>query len=996
MAGTGTPDSPTKLAVNSHQLPLEPPRQARLRPQVSARAAGTATRLVKFALVGLACLLIVQLPLLALLTLATVPIIIANGIAFATSALVNYFLSSRWTWKDERRDKAWARRLTTFFLVALISLVINSIAFAFALIELLLPPTLSAVLSVAFSSTITYAFNHFLVFSSQRASTTIRLPSSPEQLARATQGKTVSAFLPAYNEENALPLVVASLHAWLSATSLSKFHITIVNDGSTDGTASVARTLAEQYSNVGTVNHDENSGYGATVRTGLKSAVASGSDYWAFCDADGQFLPEGFADLICALHEEDVDLAVGVRQGRSHSDTPWRYLLGRLWHTTGRIILGTRLAGIDDVDCGQKAGRTASLARIVGQLDGQAAAISPELIARTVQSGQSIVQRPVTHLARLSGQPTGAKLSVAASSALSLLRLSRRMRHERRSTAAVDAPTLDLTPFDQPATRQARALTLSPSRTRPSVRKPLSGSSALVGGAAAVVSICAYFVTERAGAVLAYNDAIAHLQIARRTIAGSEGLSFGQLGNVWPPFTHILTMPLVAFDAPYQSGLAGSIVSMVAFIVLLVATYLTILSLTRDRLAALAGALGLGLNINVLYLQSTPMTELPLFAALMSAIYFTQRFIASGDAAHLSGACLSAICATLIRYEAWVTTLVLIGTLTWAVGRQSATHPLGWPIRRRRAEDMLIVSSLYGGAGVIGWLAWNASLFGSPTAFQSGQYANSSLWVDSGELAIGSLSIATLTYLYAIVHTVGWPLIMFGSAGFAYLAWQWRSGRRSPLTLPILAPLILIPFFISALYFGQRPLHVPEIVQGSADLQYYNIRFGLVVALPAACLAGCLVAGLHLRPILRRLVAAAIILSTAGYSAASLYRHDIASLTDAVSAGRRYVAEVEAGAERFLINNYDGRLMLMESFGNERLLFESSIPVEQVVYEGSNTNDHWLRALADPKAADIAWIVMRSEYDREDAVFDNVSGEALAAYDEVFADANYRIYRLDE
>lgn len=79
------------------------------------------------------------------------------------------------------------------------------------------------------------------------------------------------------------------------------------------------------------------------------------------------------------------------------------------------------------------------------------------------------------------------------------------------------------------------------------------------------VSFVAIYVAYQTDLILAYNDATAHLNTARRVI---DSLTPGivQLGSVWLPLLHILQIPFVTNYFLWQSGLAGSIVSSASFV----------------------------------------------------------------------------------------------------------------------------------------------------------------------------------------------------------------------------------------------------------------------------------------------------------------------------------------------------------------------------------------------------------------------------------------------
>lgn len=123
------------------------------------------------------------------------------------------------------------------------------------------------------------------------------------------------AIIPAKDEQDALPSVLTSLHA--SAPDLD---VVVIDDGSTDDTAAVARAHGATV-----LRLPFNLGIGGALRTGFRFAVARGYDRAVQFDGDGQHDPTQIAALLAAL-DEGADMAIGNRfGGESHT-----YQLGRV------------------------------------------------------------------------------------------------------------------------------------------------------------------------------------------------------------------------------------------------------------------------------------------------------------------------------------------------------------------------------------------------------------------------------------------------------------------------------------------------------------------------------------------------------------------------------------------------------------------------------------------------------------------------------------------
>src|SRR5580765_8480573 len=110
------------------------------------------------------------------------------------------------------------------------------------------------------------------------------------------------------------------------------------------------------------------------------------------------------------------------------------------------------------------------------------------------------------------------------------------------------------------------------------------------------------------GLTLTHYDARAHLVVARR-IFDSITPGWQQVGAVWLPLPHLLNALPVQIDLFYRTGLSAVAISILSLAMASAAIAAIVLSLTESKWAAVASAGVFALNPNVLYLQSTPMTE---------------------------------------------------------------------------------------------------------------------------------------------------------------------------------------------------------------------------------------------------------------------------------------------------------------------------------------------------------------------------------------------------
>ncbi len=357
---------------------------------------------------------------------------------------------------------------------------------------------------------------------------------------------------------------------------------------------------------------------------------------------------------------------------------------------------------------------------------------------------------------------------------------------------------------------------------------------------ACVVGILALWYFFAQNQTLLYKDANAHLLIARRLFDNTTpGLA--QLGGIWLPLPHILMVPLVWNDFLWRTGLAGSLVSLCCYILASVYVFLSARRLTKNNVASFVGTLVFILNPNILYLQSTPLSELVLIATFTAACYYFIVWAQTDALKYLILTACATFLTTLSRYDGWalfVALLVLIAIIGWV------RHH-----KRVRIEANLIIFGSMGGLGIVLWFLWNFVIFGDPLYFQRGPFSAQAQQRD----LINSHLLYTYHdvyqsiryYLIDCIDTVGPILFVIGVV--AVLVFLWRR-RLAPEMFAALSFLVPIPFYILSLYTGQASLYLPTAVPGYATYTLFNARYGEVVVMPAAVFLAFLVDTLMLTP----------------------------------------------------------------------------------------------------------------------------------------------------
>jgi glycosyltransferase involved in cell wall biosynthesis len=200
-------------------------------------------------------------------------------------------------------------------------------------------------------------------------------------------GPPLSIVIPAYDEAERLPGTIRALRERFAG---SPTEVVVVDDGSRDGTAEVARVASTEALPVTVLRLPENRGKGAAVRAGV--AVTTGAVV-LYMDAD---LATDLSAVDEVLHRlDEADIVIGSRAvpgARVHDTTALRTVMGRTFN--GLVRLVARLQ-VRDSQCGFKAyrGDVARLLFALSEVDGFA--FDPEVLLVARVLGFRIVEVPV-------------------------------------------------------------------------------------------------------------------------------------------------------------------------------------------------------------------------------------------------------------------------------------------------------------------------------------------------------------------------------------------------------------------------------------------------------------------------------------------------------------------------------------------------------------------------------------------------------------------------
>ncbi len=345
-----------------------------------------------------------------------------------------------------------------------------------------------------------------------------------------------------------------------------------------------------------------------------------------------------------------------------------------------------------------------------------------------------------------------------------------------------------------------------------------------------------------------YGDAIAHLHIARR-VFDSRTPRFSELGSVWLPLPHILLLPFVQNYSWWASGLAGVVPSALAYI----ASCIGIYRLARNWLRPAAAALALiffALNPNLLYLQTTAMTE-PLFLCeFIWIVVWLVEWRSHLDVGPfpkgcgLQGIAIALIAAIFTRYDGWIIALIAWSGIAITLFRRTAAGD-----RSRLAAPFFWLASIAVAAAPILWFAYNSVCFGDWLFFARGPYSAHAIELHTAATAPGwpphpgwhNPWVALLFYLKVseldAVAAPGWGnlwgniVLILAALGTLYAALTEKLlARRHALAWTLLLWLP-VPFYAWSVAYGSVPIFFPAWW----PYTWYNTRYGLEL-LPALAL----------------------------------------------------------------------------------------------------------------------------------------------------------------
>ncbi len=502
---------------------------------------------------------------------------------------------------------------------------------------------------------------------------------------------------------------------------------------------------------------------------------------------------------------------------------------------------------------------------------------------------------------------------------------------------------------------------------------------------------------------LKYGDSLSRLNISRK-IVDNLTPGFAQLGNIWLPLPQILMLPFVWSERLWHTGLAGYLMSGAAYVGIIVFLYkLSLLLFNSTRAGFIAAIVGL-LNPNLIYFQTTAMSEIIFIFTLVGSAYFIAKWIKTKAIYDLLLGALFVSCTTLIRYEGYFVLLISIALVIYVAylkGKKLAT-----------VEGTAIIFTTLAATGVMAWLLYCGLIFNDPFYWKkiysgensiiSTDIVSKKIRTDQNAVKAQEGDIIKSLYDYGSATAQMNGIILTSatclcSLGFLVYLIRRKAYIHKPELLVIVLLTAPLLFVVMTLYKGNIPLYLPALslkalLNRDTSLQYeYNIRYGLLMFPLVAILFSWLASKSRM---LWWILLSILLLQVFTVFFTPFYTiYSIPAKLASTDPGTNYGKNA---ASDWLKINYDGGLILISALKHDPEMFYLGIDYKNFIHEG--TGHYWLESVKMPQKY-AKWIFMYKQKNTTNSIEDSVTKyiydmpQLYDNFDTVYDDGTYVIFK---
>jgi hypothetical protein len=416
----------------------------------------------------------------------------------------------------------------------------------------------------------------------------------------------------------------------------------------------------------------------------------------------------------------------------------------------------------------------------------------------------------------------------------------------------------------------------------------------------AVAGLVAQYISFTDEYVLAYRDSIYRLDASRRFLDALQPGFFNQLGTVWLPLPNIIMFPLVSIDILWKTGLAGSIVNFIAYIFNCLAIFYILKLITKNKFAQYAGLILFISNPNILYFQTTAMSEQLYLTFFTVAIYYILKWDETNFTKYIWYSGIFTAMASCTRYDGW-TFAIAAGLIIFFTSFISNGKPF-------RITFYYIFPTAF---IIIWWLIHNYIYYADALEFLRGQFSTAyqlKYYESAGRLLTKhNFGLSTKVYYYDLYLYSGFLTLILSVPG---LIFYFLKNKFNIKTFIVYLSLIAIPSTFLFLYFGQIIIELPQ----SFPTGYFNSRYGLYAIPGLVIFAGyfCDIIVENYKKYKKYVYAISILLLIIQIY---VYQYEYPTKVPAIAEARYagYKGTITYNLSKYLEANYDGGNLLFDT-----------------------------------------------------------------------------------
>jgi dolichol-phosphate mannosyltransferase len=204
---------------------------------------------------------------------------------------------------------------------------------------------------------------------------------------------TLTLVIPCYNEETTIERCIERVSKINNGLGIA-LELVVVNDCSTDKSGEKLSEISKKYSGIKVFTHEKNRGKGAAIRTGL---AASTGDYIGIQDADDEYNPIEYLELLKPLLENKADVVYGSRYLKP--DTRRVLYFWHTWMNKTLTVVSNMFTDLDitDMETCYKLFKKEVIAAIAPTLKEERFGFEPEITCKVAQSGYRVYETAISY-----------------------------------------------------------------------------------------------------------------------------------------------------------------------------------------------------------------------------------------------------------------------------------------------------------------------------------------------------------------------------------------------------------------------------------------------------------------------------------------------------------------------------------------------------------------------------------------------------------------------